>query len=98
MKKIFLAMFISLSFCFASAQNNDTVKTLVSEGIQLHDKGDYEGAIKKYDEALAIDKTDYNANYEKSFSCYMAKRYDECITVCKFIIEQLPENINKASV
>jgi len=83
--------------CFSFAQNRDVTK-LVKEGIELHDKGDYEAAIKKYDEALAIDKTDYYANYEKSYTCYIIKRYETCITISKYILDELPDNPNNVSV
>jgi tetratricopeptide (TPR) repeat protein len=60
----------------------------------LHDNGDYEGAIKKYDEALKIDVNDYDANYEKSMSLLYAKKYDECIALSNEIIQKFPSNPN----
>lgn len=98
MKKIFPLIFFFFSFIISFAQDNEKLKQLITEGIELHDKGDYKGAIKKYNEALVIDKNNYNANYEKSFSYYAAKMYDECITISIFIIEQLPETFEKANV
>ncbi len=83
---------IFISFVFASllcaAQQNEIVTKLIKEGVVLHDKGDYEGAIAKYDRALILAPDDYDANYEKSSSCLYAKRYDECIAISKILIEK----------
>ena len=88
--------FISLLFFFCSftstAQQNEIVGKLVKEGVVLHDKGDYEGAIAKYDRALILDPNDYEANYEKSSSCLYAKRYDESIAISKYLIEKHKAN------
>jgi len=92
MKQVmFFSLFILISI-LSSAQRNEQVKKLVKDGIELHDKGDYDGAIKKYDAALAIDPNDIYANYEKAYSCNLAKRYKDCIDICKFIIKTLPDN------
>lgn len=87
---LFIAFITSAFFC--SAQTNEAVSKLVKEGIVLHDKGDYEGAIAKYEVALVIDKDDYDANYEKSLSCLYAKKYDECIAISKYLIEKHKDN------
>jgi hypothetical protein len=92
MRRHFLLLLILFSNLFCFAQRNEEVKKLVEEGILLHDKGDYEGAIKKYDEALAIDKYDLDANYEKSYTCVSAKKYDDCIEICKFMLANFPDN------
>jgi len=88
---IFLSLFILFSI-ISPAQRNEQVKKLVEEGIALHDKEDYDGAIKKYDAALAIDPNDLYANYEKSYSCNQAKKYKDCIDICKFIIKTFPDH------
>ncbi len=91
MKKIIsLALFAALILP-AIAQQTD-VKKLVQEGIALHDKGDYEAAIKKYDEALKLNPEDFDAAYEKSMTCLYAKRYNDCIALSKTLIEKFPGN------
>ena len=51
-KTIFVFFLFSSIIC--GAQTNEAVAKLVKEGIALHDKGDYEGAIAKYEAALVI--------------------------------------------
>src|SRR5947209_7764898 len=87
----FCFFFSVLSFSAFSQQNNE-VKKLVEEGIQLRNKGDYSGSIKKYDEALALNKDDFDALYEKSFSYISAKRTDEGVALCKTLIEKFPRH------
>ena len=45
---------------------------LTQEGVQLHDNGDYDGAIKKYESVLSINPDNILAIYEMGFS-YFAK-------------------------
>ncbi len=80
LKQALLLLFL-VSGIAAYAQN-DLMK-IVREGIVLHDKGDYEGAIRKYDEVLAQDADHFDANYEKAYSLNMLKKYDQCIDICK---------------
>ena len=53
MKK-YLFMIILLIICGCSSQNNN-VQELLNEGASLFQKGDYDAAIQKYNEALQID-------------------------------------------
>ncbi len=92
MRSLFIVFIILLCGMLAIGQQNENVQKLVKEGIELHDKGDYAGAIKKYDEALLIDKDDYDVNYEKSLSCLYLKRYDDCIAISKYLIEKHASN------
>lgn len=92
MRKLFLSILICVLSVVSFAQRNETVVKLVDEGIALHDKGDFENAIKKYDEALKIDANDFDANYEKSLTLLYAKRYKECIELSKTIIDKFPKN------
>jgi tetratricopeptide (TPR) repeat protein len=89
MKKIILAVIITLtqSFCFAQS---DKAKTLVNEGIELHDKGEYEKALKKYDEAIAESPEYADAFYEKSYTLSMLKRHEDCIEISKELIKKFP--------
>src|SRR5579883_2552972 len=43
---------------------------LVEQGIKLHDQGDYAGALKKYDEALALWPANGFAHYERGTTLY----------------------------
>jgi hypothetical protein len=43
---------------------------LVGAGIKLHDAGEVAGALRKYDEALAVLPTDGWAHYERGFSLH----------------------------
>jgi tetratricopeptide (TPR) repeat protein len=88
MRLVFIVVIIILCSVPATAQQNENAVKLVKEGIALHDKGEYDAAIKKYNEALLIDKNDYDANYEKSLSCLYSKDYDDCIAISKYLIEK----------
>lgn len=94
-KLIFLIAFLCSSIALVAQQD---VKQLIEEGVALHDKQDFEGALKKYDEALAIDKNNYLAQYEKSLTLMYMKRYDECIMLCKWLLEKDPKNELTVSV
>ncbi len=92
MKKLIpLLLFVS-SFYYVAAQNNADAERMVLEGIALHDKGDYDGAIKKYDEALKLDKNYFDAYYEKSYSLYALGKAKDCLNLSKDIIKKFPEH------
>ena len=92
MKKIIPIFLLLLChhYCFAQTGN---AKALVDEGVALHDKGDYENALKKYDAAIAEDATYIKGHYEKSYTLYALKKYEECITISKQIIKQFNDDI-----
>lgn len=70
----------------------DPVKVLVKEGIALHDQGQYDAAIAKYDSAIKMDANNFDAYYEKSLSFLFAKRYEDCIDVSKYLLRQHSDN------
>ena len=96
MKRIlFFAGAITLSviaFC------QDDLNRLIREGIDLHDRGYFEEAIRKYDSVLQKDKMHYLANYEKSYTLQALHKFDESIAICKFLIETDPKNRETRSV
>lgn len=76
-------LLLFLFFSGAYAQNQAEAKKLVNEGITLHDKGDYQGAIDKYSKALEVDKDNLLAYSEKAMSLNSAGKYDESIKVAQ---------------
>lgn len=92
MKKALLGLLLLLPGFITSAQGDQQVENLIKEGIELHDKGDYEGAIKKYDAALKIDKHNFDANYEKGYSLYTMGKIKECASLSKDMIKEFAGN------
>lgn len=80
----FLLLLISLQSSLL-AQGN-TVADFISEGIKLHDKGDYAGAIDLYKKALSLDKRSAQANYEMASSFFALKEYEKSIKFCDQVI------------
>jgi Tfp pilus assembly protein PilF len=68
-------------------QNKAEAEKLVDEGVAYHDKGDYDGAISKYDKALELDKDNLLALTEKAFSLLSLQKYDEAIKYCQKALE-----------
>ena len=77
-----LLMFVSM-FGIVCAQQQQAAEKTVQEGIKLHDKGDFDGAIKKYDAALLLDEANLHALAEKALSLLATKKFDEAVKVCK---------------
>jgi tetratricopeptide (TPR) repeat protein len=89
MKKILLVLMLSSPCTILFAQQKDEADKIVEEqGIPLHDKGDYPGAIAKYDEALKLDADNLLALAEKAYSLVSMERYEESIQCCQKAIEK----------
>ena len=82
-----ITLILGLSFSISLYAQEDKVKELVSQGIQLHDQGNYEGAIEKYKKALSINKNSTSANYELSYTYMTIEKYDEAIKYSKKVIK-----------
>jgi tetratricopeptide (TPR) repeat protein len=83
MKKISLLFICCTLSCAGFAQQPDVAKALADEGVALHDKGDYLGAIGKYDESLRADQDNLLALSEKAYSLLALNRPDDAIGFCK---------------
>lgn len=71
MKKTILFITLFMAFSLFSYGQNAKAEELISEGVELHDEGNYKEAIEKYKEALKLDPKSVHATYELSLS-YLA--------------------------
>lgn len=91
MKNVFFT-FILLSIVGSlCAQDKEGALKLIYEGIELHDKGNYTGALKKYDAALALDKDNFNAIAEKANTYNALNQFENAIECSKKAIELYPD-------
>lgn len=88
MRKIFLLMMVLLFCNLIFAQNKEDAEKIVGEGVAYHDKGDYDGAITKYNKALELDKDNFLALAEKAYSLLSKEEYNESILCCQKTIEK----------
>lgn len=90
MKKTILLIVLPLFFSTVFGQQKEEAEKLVDEGIAYHDKGDYEGAIARYDKALQLDIDNLSALAEKAMSSLSLEKYDDAIQCCQKAIEKHP--------
>lgn len=83
-----LSLTVSIFFASAllNAQDPAAAKIKVEEGVELHDKGEYKKAIKKYDEALKLDKDNSLAMSEKALTLNAMGEYETSAALCQDII------------
>ncbi len=91
MRKILITLLFFPVVLFGDAQDRATAESMVRQGIALHDKGDYEGAIALYDKAIDLDKAYFLPWYEKTFSLYEWGKKKECIAISKEAIRKFPD-------
>lgn len=88
MKKIILLLLLSpMMGANAFAQNPEAAALLVEEGVVLHDKGDFKGALAKYDQALELDKNNLFGLAEKAYTLFSLGKYEEAIACCQKDLE-----------
>jgi tetratricopeptide (TPR) repeat protein len=92
MKQLYISALFLISSLLAKPQGNEDAVNLVREGITLHDRGEYDAAIAKYEAAIKLDKNLFDAWYEKIFSLFEAGKKKECISVCKDVLKKFPDN------
>ena len=88
MKRHFALLLFILSGVLLFGQQKELAEKLVGEGVELHDAGDYNGAMAKYDEALLLDKNNLYALAEKAMTFLVIQRADEAIKVCEVAIKE----------
>lgn len=90
MKKIILLLILPVLCGQLLGQQKEKAEKLVEEGIGYHDKGDYEGALKRYDKALELDADNLLALAEKSMTLLAMAKYEEAAQQCERAIQSHP--------
>ena len=87
-----ILLLTTIAFCsvFSGRCQTDSLAALLQEGTELHDKGDYTGAIAKYDVILAANSHYFAAYIEKSLSLYQAGRFQECVDLSRKAMKDFP--------
>jgi Tfp pilus assembly protein PilF len=85
-------LFFTLSLAIRCSAQEDTLRAYLQAGISKHDAGDYDGAIRQYDRIIAINPRYYLAYSEKTFSLFMAAKYQDCIELCKQVLKEFPDS------
>jgi len=99
--KFTIQVFILFLFSFqltAQESSTDPINDLIMQGIELHDQNDYKGAIKKYEEALELDKKNFLAHAEIAMSLYASEKYKDAVSYSKKAIKYAKDDDNIASV
>ncbi len=92
MKNILAVFFLVASFFSAIAQDTEKIEKLIQDGIALHDKGEYAEAIRKYNAVLDLDKNNFDANYEKSYSLYVMGKLKEAASISKDLLKKFSDH------
>lgn len=61
--------------------STDELQQLIKEGVTLHDKGDYDRAISRYERVLKENPDDVLALYEMGYSYFAQKNYRKSIEI-----------------
>jgi len=79
-----------LIILFLSTKNfaQSDIENFVKEGIEYHDKGDYEKAIETYEKALTLDPNATLINYEIALSYFSKGDYKEAIRFSDVVLKQ----------
>jgi tetratricopeptide (TPR) repeat protein len=90
MRTLIAVLLIIFPFLATLGQTDDAIASSMKAGIALHDKGDYEGAIKIYNDVIKKDPHFFLAWYEKSLSLLSAGKYQDCADLSREILKQFP--------
>lgn len=93
-------MLLTICFCIALSGRcqTDALAEQLNAGVELHDKGDYAGALAKYDAILAIDAHYFRAYVEKSLTLYQSGHYQESVDLCRKALKEFPGEAGLANI
>lgn len=87
MKKTLLILLLPFLSSTLFGQNKEGAEKLVGEGIEFHDKGEFDKAVSKYNQALELDKDNLLALAEKALTLLSQTKYEEAVVCCEKAIE-----------
>ncbi|PZR20845.1 MAG: hypothetical protein DI539_09620 [Flavobacterium psychrophilum] len=92
MKNFLISILILFPFLLLA---QSTAKDYIRAGVQLHDKGDYNGALESYEKALAVDKGNEEAYYEMGLTNLNMKNYDKTSEYADKLIKNKKDYVAK---
>lgn len=98
MKHALVILLLAFATNITFAQNKEDAEKLVVEGIKYHDNGNFDAAVAKYDEALALDKDNFFALLEKALTSFSLQKFDDVINCCQRAIAAHPDNKELGSI
>lgn len=84
-------LLITLCTLISCSRDIEKSNRNLSEGIPYLKKGDYEGALIRFEKSLEADDKNLIAKICKAESLYLLEMYDETIFICKSIISEYPD-------
>lgn len=96
MKRLCSVLFFLLLFYFGYSQTS--VDSLIKVGIDHHDNGQYDAAIKAYDAALELDPGNVLINYEKGLTMINKKDFEGSIQQAEIVLNSDKEELHLAAI
>jgi tetratricopeptide (TPR) repeat protein len=93
--KYLIILLLAMTAGTLSAQKN-AAEDLVDAGVKLHDKGDYEGAMKAYKKALALNANTIRAYAEMCNTAFALHDYDHVIEYSDRVIAAKSDFVDMA--
>ncbi len=87
-KSIFTLFLLCAAWSGAVAQDSHSADYYAQKGIELHEKGDYKGAIDYYMQALKVDSGSSLVKYEIAYSYYAMEDYANAEKYAKMVLDK----------
>lgn len=98
MKKILSTALLAIACSTHIFAQDADVKQFVKQGIELHDNGDYKGAIDMYQKALKLDSKSALVNYEIASSYFSAKNYAKALQHIEVVLAANTDYLDQAYI